>query len=121
MLELLRELPENVVGIFASGKVTADDYDSVFIPAIESALKVRGSVRLLYHLGPAITGFSLGAMWSDMKVGFVRRSAWEKVAIVTDVGWIAGATRVFAITTPCPVKVFSNSQFGEAARWVAAP
>ncbi len=120
MLELLGGIPENVVGIVASGKVTAGDYEEVLIPAVNSALEARGRVRLLYHLGPAFAGLTLGAMWDDMKLGLAHRNSWERVAIVTDVGWIAGATRVFAWTIPCPVRVFPNRRFSDAASWVAA-
>lgn len=120
MLEVLRDLPANVVGVVASGKVTAGDYESVLIPAIESALKAHGSVHMLYQLGPAFSGFTPGAMWDDLKVGVAHLKAWKKIAVVTDVDWVAGATRIFAFTFPCPVRVFSNDHFGDAVRWVAA-
>jgi hypothetical protein len=45
--------------------------------------------------------------------------AWDKIAIVTDLDWVAGAMRIFRFTMPCPVKVFANSEFAEAARWIS--
>ncbi len=76
MIERIPDLPDNVIGFVASGQVTAGDYESVVIPAIESALKTQGNVRTLYQLGPAFTEFSAGAMWDDMKLGMAHLKAW---------------------------------------------
>lgn len=65
MIELLPGLPDPIVGLLASGQMTAQDYESVVIPAIESKLQAHGAVRVLYQLGPAFTGFTAGAMWDD--------------------------------------------------------
>ncbi len=120
MMKLIPNLPGHIVGITASGEITAKDYETVFVPAIESALAKGGRVRILYQLGPGFTGFTSGAMWDDMKIGIAHLKAWEKVAVVTDVDWIAGATRLFGFAMPCPVQVFSNARIEEAGRWIAA-
>ncbi len=120
MIELLPDLPSQVVGFIASGQVTAHDDASVVIPTIESSLEERGRVRVLYQIGPAFLGFTAGAMWDDAKLGITRLKAWEKIAVVTDVDWIGGAVAVFGFAMPCPVKVFSNRQYAEAVAWIAA-
>lgn len=120
MIELIPNLPDHIVGIVASDQVTASDYETVLIPAIESTLARHGRVRILYQLGPSFKGFTSGAMWDDMKLGVSHWTAWEKVAVVTDVDWIAGATRLFGFAMPCPVKVFSNNEIDEATHWIAA-
>jgi len=63
--ELLPNFSANVISINAFGQITAGDYTSVVIPAIEAAIKEGGNVRILYQLGPAFTGFTAGAMWED--------------------------------------------------------
>lgn len=120
MIERIPNLPGQVVGVVASGQVTASDYETVVIPAIESALETYGRVRILYQLGPAVTGFTSGAMWDDMKLGMAHLKSWERIAVVTDLDWVAGAMRIFRFVMPCPVKVFGNSEFADAARWIAA-
>jgi hypothetical protein len=119
MIELLPNLPSEVVGFIASGRVTANDYESVVFPAIESKLEAHGKVRILYQIGPKFSGFTAGAMWDDAKVGLAHLRAWEKIAIVTDVDWIRGAVGIFSFLVPCPVKMFSNSEFAEAKDWIA--
>ena len=120
MIELLPNLPSKVVGFAASGRVTAEDYESVVFPAIESRLKEQAKIRVLYLLGSHFSGFTAGAMWDDAKVGLGHAGAWEKIAVVTDVDWIRSAVSIFRFILPCPVKVFSNAQLSEAKAWIAA-
>jgi hypothetical protein len=39
---------------------------------------------------------------------------------VTDVHWVANATRMFAFLLPGLVKVFSNEEQSDAEEWIAA-
>ncbi len=48
MIELLPHLPDRIVGFLASGQVTADDYETVFIPAIEAKLKRNDALMKAY-------------------------------------------------------------------------
>jgi hypothetical protein len=106
MIELSSNLPDNVVAIAASGHVSAFDYETVLMPAVEAALNKHGKARLLYVLGSEFTGFTPGAMWEDAKLGIAHFTAWEKIAVVTDVTWIANAASMFRFVMPCPVQVF---------------
>ncbi len=118
MLELMPDLPDNIVGVKASDQVTAQDYEKVLVPAIEAALSKHNKIRLLYAVGPACSGFSAGAMWNDMKTGIAHYTAWEKLAVVTDLEWLVNATRFFGFAMPCPIKAFANSEFDQAKHWV---
>lgn len=120
MIELIPDLPGNIVGARASGHVTASDYETILVPALEKAIKAHGSIRFLYHLGPAFDGYSPGAMWDDMKLGFAHLKAWERLAVVTDHEWLAGATRMFTFALPCPVKVFPDRDYDAALTWIAS-
>jgi len=123
MLEIIEGLPDNAVGFTAKGNVTAEDYETVLIPAVEEKLKKHEKVRLLYHLGEEFERFEAGAMWDDAKVGLGHITDWEKIAIVTDVNWIQQAGKIFgfAIETMSAsgdVKVFHNSELEDAIKWI---
>ncbi len=120
MIELLQDLPDNVVGFVASGHISASDYETVLIPAINATIETHGKVRILYHLDSDFTGFSPGAMWDDMKLGVEHLTAWERVAVVTDVSWVAHATSMFRFVMPCPVQAFALSDLAKAKEWIAA-
>ena len=69
MIELVKGLPENVVGLRAVGEVEDDDYEDVVIPAVERALGGRKKIRLLYVLGPEFEEYESDAMWEDASSG----------------------------------------------------
>ena len=118
MLEVIPNMPENVLGVNAKGKVTGEDYDRVLIPAVEDLLTRHKKIRVLYQLGPDFSGFTTEAMWDDAKVGIRHITAFEKIAVVSDVDWIAAAVKIFAFVIPCPVKVFNNEELPKAKAWV---
>jgi len=120
MITVIPGLPGNVLGFSASGKVTASDYETVLVPAIEEGLAGQAKLRLLYHLGGDFEGFGIGAMWADAKVGLEHPSAWERIALVTDIDWLRSATHLFGFAMPGEVRVFSNAELPDAKKWVAA-
>lgn len=120
MIRLLPNLPANAVGAVASGQVDTADYEAVLIPAVQAALEKYGSVRVLYVLGPEFTGFTAGAMWEDAKLGVSHLRAWERLAVVSDLGWVAHALEMFRFLLPCPAKVFANKDRAQAEAWIAA-
>ena len=64
-----------------------------------------------------------GALWADTKLGFdlgVRHhDAWVRSAIVTDIHWMARATRLFAWMIPGEARVFPLGELDQAKAWVA--
>lgn len=119
MIEEIKGLPEHVLGFSAKGKVTAEDYEKVLIPAIEKELKENKKVRFLYQFGEGFESFEAGAMWEDTKVGLSHFKSWERIAIVTDIEWLRVMTKVFGFTMPGVVRVFGNSELSEAVKWLS--
>jgi len=119
MIESMHDLPENVLGFTAKGKVTASDYESVIIPAVEEMFSRHKKVRCLYHVGEEVSGFEAGAVWDDAKIGLKHFTGWEKVAVVSDIGWLRTAIKVFGLTMPGDVRVFHNRELADARSWIA--
>jgi len=119
MVERISNLPEHVLGFAAKGNVTAEDYESIIIPAVEEQFSRHDKVRFLYHLGEDFSGFEAAAMWDDTKLGLKHLRGWERMALVSDVGWIRAAVKVFALAIPGHVRVYHNSELADATRWVS--
>ena len=117
MIEVLSGFPENVVACAATGHVTGKDYDTVLIPAV--ALAKHDKIRCYYELGKEFAGMEAGAAWRDFTVGVEHLARWERVAVVTDVEWIAHTMNAFRFLMPGAVRVFPTSAKAEARRWVA--
>lgn len=119
MIEIIdKGMNENVVAVSARGKVTHEDYTNVLIPEVEQKIGGNAKVRLFYHLGEEVTGFELGALWDDARTGLQHFTAFEKIAVVTDITWIKDAIIIFGFFKPCPVRTFPNSELEEAAAWI---
>jgi len=119
MMEILSDMPENVLAVSAGGKITKEDYEKVLIPALEHRIRKHGKVRVLYRLAADFSGFTPSAMWDDASVGIRHLSAFEKIAVVSDTEWMLAATRVFGFLIPCPVKTYTNEQLDAAKAWVS--
>lgn len=119
MVERIPDLPDNVLGFTARGTVTASDYESVIVPAVEALLARQGKARFLYHLGAEFSGFEAAAVWDDTKLGLKHLRGWERMAVVSDVEWIRAAIRIFGLAIPGHVRVFHDRELGEAKRWVS--
>jgi hypothetical protein len=118
MIEVLPESQGKVMGIKASGKVTAKDYEEVLIPRLEAVLKEHGSVCFLYLLDEDFQGFELGAMWDDAKAGLKHRQAFEKVALVGAARWMEVGMKLFAPLMKGELKNFPREQLAAAWEWL---
>jgi hypothetical protein len=117
MLEKIADLPQGVIGFEASGKLTAEDYRDVLLPAVEEAAG-RGEVRIVIVM-PAFHGLSGGAVWQDLKMGIEHWRGWKRIALVTDVEWMRHGTEWFAWMIPGEVKHFPMSDRAAAVEWAA--
>ncbi len=119
MIKIVQGLPENVVAVSVSGEVTGEDYKNVLIPAIEDKIQKYGKVRILYHLDKELEWFTLNAMLEDAKVGIRNLTAFEKIAVVSDVDWVNSAVEIFKFIIPFPVKTYKNEELPEAKAWIS--
>lgn len=121
MIERIDGLPEGVVGLRASGKLTREDYKNVMEPALKEAID-SGEARVLFVL-PDFDGLEAKAWLEDIKTGLgveiAHRSAWKRLAVVTGVDWIAKAMHLFAWAMPGELAVYEMEEMEEAKDWVA--
>ncbi len=118
MVERIPNLPSHVLGFSAIGIVTASDYESVIVPAVEARFARHDKVRFLYQLGEQFSGFEAAAEWEDAKLGLRHLTGWERVAVVSDVEWIRVAVKIFGLAMSGHVRVFPNQALAEAIRWI---
>ncbi len=121
MVTRMDDMPEGTTGLRASGKLSREDYREVVEPALRDALE-SGELRVLLLLAD-FHGMEPGAWIEDvktaLKVGVGDHSAWKRFALVTDIDWVAKATRMTAWLVPGEVMIFDPGQIQEATAWVA--
>jgi SpoIIAA-like len=121
MVERLQDMPTGTVGFRVWGKIEDDDYEDVLTPELHAALEA-GPLRTLYVIED-LEKIEPDAVWEDMKLGYdlaVRhRKEWERSAIVTDIGWMARAARMFLWMIPGEARVYPRAELAAAKAWVA--
>ncbi len=119
MIETLTEFPDNVTGLVFSGYVTRQEFETMVIPTVDSALNRYESLRLYHQIGSDLTGMSPEAMWQDLKLDAAHITRWEQIAVVSDVNWIGNALKPIVFLMPGKIRLFSISDSDEARDWIA--
>lgn len=119
MLNLIKDLPENVLGVSAEGKVSGKDYETILIPAVEKKLKTHNKMRLLYYIGDKFTGFDATAILDDAKIGVKHWSSWEKIAVVSDNKTLDVLVKFFSHILSCEVCIFKDRELEMAKKWIS--
>jgi stage II sporulation SpoAA-like protein len=122
MVERMNDMPSGTLGFRVNGDVEREDYDEVLTPALQAAAVGGGGLRTLYLIED-LDDIESGALWADAKLGFdlgVRHhNEWVRSAIVTDIHWMARATKMFAWMIPGEARVFPVAELEQAKAWVA--
>ena len=119
MIEQISEgMRDNVVALRAHGMVSHKDYERVVIPTVEEKIRLYPKVRFLFVWADDFEGYTAEAMWDDTKIGLQHITAFERIAVVTNVIWVKEAVRFFGFFVPCPVKVFPKAEIQSATAWV---
>ena len=122
MVERISDMPEGTIGFRVDGDVEREDYTKLLRPALEKAMASGRSLRTLYVIED-LDDMEAGALWEDSKLGFdlgIRHhKQWERSAIVTDIEWMARATKLFAWMIPGEARVYPLAELEDAKRWVA--
>lgn len=116
MIQIVEGLPDNVVAIVAKGRVTNDECNKVLKPLLEKSLKRHEKVRLYYEIGCRFPG----AAWEDLRIGLESIPQWERVAVVTDVGWVRHTVNALRFLIASDVRVFTSFQAPEGRAWITS-
>ena len=62
------------------------------------------------------------AVWEDLKLevdlGIRHRDVWERIAVVTDLGWLWRAFELFSWMVPGEMRLFRESELEQAKAWL---
>lgn len=106
----------NILTLRLSGTLNKDDYEQ-FIPAIENAITAHGKIRLLIELAD-FKGWTLPAMWEDLKFDVKHYADVERIAILGHTQWARAMATLSKPFTAATVRYFDTSEISEAEQWI---
>lgn len=116
MFTIIKDLPEDILGLLISGKTTAEDYDRLN-PIMEQYEQKHKSIKMLVEISEL--HYTAGAMWEDVKFGFKHLKAISDIAIVSDKKWLEESMEAFGSVLPgIKAKGFDSDKMDQAIEWL---
>jgi hypothetical protein len=112
-------MPPGALGFEALGEVEDDDWEETVEPILRQESAAGRKVRLLYLIGPQASEVEDDAVEAGAEFRARHLDLFERVAVVSDEGWMRPALRVLSVLLPGKVRGFAVSDLAEAKRWVA--
>ncbi len=119
MVELLKNIPPQVVAFRASGEVTKDDYDNVIFPEVSKHVDQSFDLNYVFIIETELKNFTAAAWMSDAWLGLKNIAKWHKVAIVSDDDKICKFTDGASHFLPGEFKGFTKNEEDAAIAWAA--
>jgi hypothetical protein len=123
MLEPIDEMPEGTAGFRATGEVSREEYENILLPWMRAAGDSGQPIRLLFQMGPGFEKFTPGALVTDLTkgapLGIRHWKAWQRMAVVTDVGWARHAVELMGWMAPGELKLYGLDEIDQAKAWLA--
>ncbi|MCA8953495.1 MAG: STAS/SEC14 domain-containing protein [Planctomycetes bacterium] len=118
---MIRMLPSDggrVVAMHVSGRLTHEDYERTILPRLERALAEDGKLRCFAVLDAGFTGLTPHAMWDDLKFDLAHRKDFERIALVTDSGFVRAVLRLFRPLFSGEMRLYPLAKQSEAEAWL---
>ncbi len=115
-ISLREEAGGKVLVIRLGGKLTKLDYER-FVPEVERLIRRHGKVRMLIQMHD-FHGWSLSALWDDIKFDLKHFAHIERLALVGESKWEAGMAAFCKPFTSATVRYFDEAKSGESLNWI---
>jgi hypothetical protein len=115
-VELREEAGGKCLLVQLSGKLTKEDYQH-FVPEVERLIQREGKIRMLVRMHD-FHGWTMGALWEDIKFDLKHFADIERLALVGERQWEAGMAVFCKPFTRATIRYFDKSQYDEAQRWL---
>jgi len=104
-----------VLDISLGGQLTRDDY-AHFVPAVNRFVRKHRKVRLVVRMHD-FRGWTMGALWEDVKFDLRHFDHVERLAFVGETPWESGMALFCRIFTTAKIRFFDSAHADEAREW----
>jgi len=104
-----------VIEFTVDGEVTRAEYDRA-VEAMEAQIARHGKFSGIAVVRD-FAGMELAAWWKDISWGVGHLTKIKRIAVVTDIGWIAAAAKGTGWMMPAEYRVFPLADLEAARAW----
>jgi hypothetical protein len=115
-VDLHEEAGGKVLVVNLTGKLQKEDYQR-FVPEVERLVKAHGKVRMLVLMHD-FHGWTMGALWEDIKFDWKHFSDIERLALVGESKWEAGMAGFCKPFTHAQIRYFDAANAAAASAWI---
>ncbi|MBE1282503.1 MAG: STAS/SEC14 domain-containing protein [Rhodobacteraceae bacterium] len=108
----------NILEVELAGEISGEEYEATLVPAIEQVLVDHDGLRMLIQVQEDFSGFDLGAVWADTRMGVSHWRGFDRIAVATGRTWLRNTVRIMAALMPCPVQCFGLDDLDDARLWL---
>lgn len=113
---LREEAGGKVLIVDLSGKLIKQDYETLG-PRVDALVAQHGKIRIQVNMS-GFHGWSMGALWEDIKFDWKHFSHIERLALVGDSKWEAGMAMFCKPFTRATIRYFNIAKAEEAHTWI---
>lgn len=110
---------DHVLLVRVKGQLRPEDYRSVLLPVISSALEAQDKLSFMVDLTELVNA-DMDRLQADLAARLEHARQIERIAVVGDVAWVERARLLSAALPLIEVRAFLPSQWQHARHWVTA-
>lgn len=116
MFTIIKNLPEDILGVVISGETTKEDYENIQ-PLFEEHKKMNDDFKMFVEIDEF--KYSAGALWEDFKTSFKYLGSISAMAVVTDKEWLEESMEAFGAIMPgLKTEGFDLDKRDKALQWL---
>lgn len=115
MLSIRSTKSAGLIEITIDGPINRSDYE-VVVGEVDELLKTHDKLNVI-EVVREIGWVDFDVWWKDLVFHLTHRRWLNRVAVVSDKGWVGPLTRFFAPLYPAEIRTFPLSGLNEARNW----
>jgi hypothetical protein len=117
-IELKESDGGRLLEVHLHGKLSRKDYERL-VPETDRLIEQFGKIRVLLDMTD-FHGWSVGALWEDLKFDLRHFSDIERLAMVGEKKWQKGMSRFCRPFTTAKIRYFDHGNLDAARQWAEA-
>ncbi|MDE2410856.1 MAG: STAS/SEC14 domain-containing protein [Sphingomonadales bacterium] len=115
MLKIETDEAARLLVLTVDGEIHRADYETT-VDTVDDMLTRHDKLNVI-EIVRAIGWVDFDVWWRDLVFHLTHRNWLDRVAVVSDAGWVGPVTRFFAPLYPAEIRTFSLDDLEEAKQW----